>query len=174
MNQSSPFSDKNQNPVMEGEEEVESAFPPRLDALMQAYQGSQGNPATWFCSKAPRTTSWMVSPEHHPAAADVPRAPSWLAPGPGAGPAPDELTSTSGFLFSLPSAPCPAAVKRERAVAPRSAMTAVDTPVRGPEARPSPGSSTPQPLGCRVLKAGPLLRTHRRPDGAAQPADVPF
>lgn len=144
MNQSSPFSDKNQNPVMEGEEEVESAFPPRLDALMQAYQGSQGNPATWFCSKAPRTTSWMVSPEHHPAAADVPRAPSWLAPGPGAGPAPDELTSTSGFLFSLPSAPCPAAVKRERAVAPRSAMT-LQWILQCAAQRPDPAQGRPLP-----------------------------
>ena len=102
---------------------MESAFPPWLEPLMQAYQGSQGNPAVWFCSKAPRTTSWMVFPEHRPAAADMTRAPSWLAPGSGAGPAPDELTSTSGFLFSLPSAPHPAAMKRERVMAPRSATT---------------------------------------------------
>lgn len=102
---------------------MESAFPPRLEPLMQAYQGSQGNPAVWFCSKAPRTTSWMISPEHRPAAAEVTRAPSWLAPGSGAGPAPDELTSASGFLFSPPSAPHPAALKRERVMAPRSATT---------------------------------------------------
>ena len=71
---------------MEGKEEVGSAFPPQLEPMMQAYQGSQGNPAIWFCSMGPRTTTWMVSPEHCPARADVTHAPSWLAPGPGAGP----------------------------------------------------------------------------------------
>ena len=51
---------------------------------------------------------------------------------------------------------------------------AVDTPVHSPEARPSPGSPTPPPRGCHVLKAGPLLRMRRQPDGAAQPADAPL
>lgn len=140
---SSPFSDENQNPVMEGEEEVESAFPPRLDAGAGVSRDLRGTPPPGFARRPHKDHQAGWSPQAPPGCCRRAPRPSWLAPGPGAGPCPDQLTSTSGFPLLPALCPCPAA-REEESVAAVSHDPAVDTPVRGPE-KPNPARGHPLP-----------------------------